>query len=243
MLRWLRLAVVSLLGACGARPAASPPAAPSPSPPAARPAGSLAPGDALDVPGGARVRLVAVGHAPAAAELSLEGLGRPVSLRATELAPAWFRDHRVRLVALSPLAATPAWATLGIDRITETERPGPPRRVELARGGDLALDDGVVMRFHGHSSKHRSSPGDPDPLMLTVEYLVPGAPGDTEHYNLGSDPAHQAWTWRDYRFVVVAAVYNVSMTVAVTRLALEPAQVTASTVTAETAARPYRAPD
>lgn len=152
-----------------------------------------------------------------------EPLRRTVSLLSagyTSQREAWFDDYRVTLVDVQqPHAA--ARVALAVEQVSEHAPSGAPSVTRVERGQALPLDGQTTLVFVGNTPKH-TSVGQALPLMLTVEYHVPGEDPDLKHMNLGDEHHPRPWIWRDFRFTIVEHAFDAWMRVSVERLQLKP---------------------
>ena len=58
--------------------------------------------------------------------------------------------------------------------------------------------------------------------MVAVEYRAPGAAPERFERNVGTEARPQRWSWRDYRFTIVAHAYDAWMQFSIERLELGP---------------------
>lgn len=200
----------------------------------------LASGQRLALGGGATVHFTGVvveeiaaspdGNYPAGSGITLalifEGMGaaerREISLLSTgydSVREAWFDRYRVTVVDVKDPLRDPKLEVIA-ERITDRVRAGAAISVRVERGADLALGT-ATMTFRGHSTKHIDQ-GELPPLMVAVEYRAPGAAPERFERNVGTEDRPQRWSWRDYRFTIVAHAYDAWMQLAIERLELAP---------------------
>lgn len=155
-----------------------------------------------------------------------EPLRRTVSLLSTGYTSqreAWFDDFRVTLIDVQQ-PHTAARVALAVEQVSEHAQSAPASVTRVERGQALPLDGQTTLVFVGNTTK-RTSVDQPLPLMLTVEYHVPGEDPALEHLNLGDELHPRQWIWRDFRFTIVEHAFNAWMRVSVERLQLRPAAI------------------
>jgi len=177
----------------------------------------IAAGPSPAYPGGSGVTMTLV----------VDGIGggvavrRPISLLSpgyTSQNVAWFGPYRVTVVDVKDPHRRDAVVELTVEETTDEVVPGAPIVATITRGGSLELGDAtMIFVAHGHK---RTRPGETSPLLLTVQYRVPGSETEEQHGELTGDPPR--WTWRDRRFLVRDHAYNASMQLEVVRLRLAP---------------------
>jgi len=231
-MRWALI----LVGACGA---AAPPPPPAPPAPMKSIPLQLAANQQLTFGNGVTLRYdnlvleeIAAGPSPAypagsglTLTLILEGQGDPqrrsVSLLSegyTSKREAWFDRYRVTLDDVTS-PHRDAVVALHIDQVTD--QAGPPTFANVTKGSSVALGS-AEMIFKGHGSKH-IGPGETSPLMVALDYSVPGEEPEHVELNAGEGP-RPSWRWRDYRLTVVAHEFDESMRLEIARLQLAPVQ-------------------
>lgn len=155
-----------------------------------------------------------------------EPLRRTVSLLSdgyTSQREAWFDDYRITLVDVQQ-PHNAARVALAVEQVSEHAPSGAPSVTRVERGQALPLDGQTTLVFVGNTTK-RTSVGQALPLMLTVEYRVPGEEPDLKHMNLGDEHHPRPWIWRDFRFTIVEHAFDAWMRVSVERLQLRPAAI------------------
>jgi hypothetical protein len=131
---------------------------------------------------------------------------------------AWFDHYRVTLLAVHDPHHDPVVEVV-VERRGTSRTAAPARQVRIARGGELALDDGVSMIFLGHSHK-RTHVGQTSPLGVSVEYRAPGQEPEPQSVSVFGE--HRAWAWRDYELAITSYEYGAWMELSIARLTLVP---------------------
>jgi hypothetical protein len=157
--------------------------------------------------------------------LIVDGLNGPIHRSVSLLSEgytskreAWFDRFRVTVNDVTS-PHRDAVVELVVEQVTD--RAGPPTNANVVKGGSVALGT-ASMIFRGHGSKH-IGPGETSPLMVALEYSVPGEEPERAELNVGTGP-RPSWRWRDYEITAIAHEFDASMSLQIARLQLAPVQ-------------------
>ncbi len=157
--------------------------------------------------------------------LIVDGLNGPIRRSVSLLSEgytskreAWFDRFRVTVNDVTS-PHRDAVVELVVEQVTD--RAGTPTSANVVKGGSVALGT-ASMFFRGHGSKH-IGPGETSPLMVALEYSVPGEEPERVELNVGTGPRH-SWRWRDYELTVLAHEFDAWMRLQIARLQLAPVQ-------------------
>lgn len=131
---------------------------------------------------------------------------------------AWLEHYRVTLVDVADPHNAPK-VSLVIERVADGEATGEPSKGRLSKDAPITLVDGTELRFLGHSHKSVSA-GMSSPLMIAVQWAVPGYESVDQHTSIETD-GERTFEWRDLVVKVVEWQYDQWMDVEIRRRKLE----------------------
>ncbi len=138
----------------------------------------------------------------------------------------WLDGYRVTLIELDDLERAPSARVL-VERATDRLSEAPAVTGRVRKGGALAIDARLSMRFVAHGHK-RVEAGESSPLMVHVQWEAQGEESVEDGGNLGPARADLRWTWRDLHVMIEEYQYDEWMAVTVRRLVLERVEAEAS---------------
>ena len=131
---------------------------------------------------------------------------------------AWLEQYRVTLVDVDDPHNAPK-VSLVVERVSEEEPTGEPTKGRLSKATPITLPDGTELRFLGHSHKSVSA-GMTSPLMISVQWAVPGYDAVDQHTSIETD-GRRTFDWHEQVVKVVEWQYDDWMDVEIRRRKLE----------------------
>ena len=146
-----------------------------------------------------------------------------------DAARGWVDEHRFSLASVARGSVA-----LWVDRRTEDLVENSTRLARVARNQTIPLDQGLHLRFSGHSHKQVLAKVPESPLIVSIDYLRahPSTAADSEAFELVEarrhnlfPPEQATWVWRDHQVHLVHHLYNGRMDLELSKRTMVPVEV------------------